>query len=107
MANLQNIWRLVTGGAREEHGDWVVLDLRGGYPTHASSPAQALLQRTDSFEALAARLEQLGRADWVGGVLVRVTQLTAGLATSHAIGRALGVELAKFGCTGRVVQAAA
>ncbi|WP_226909685.1 S49 family peptidase [Georgenia ruanii] len=74
-----------------EGPDWVVLDLHGSYPTHRTAGGvQALLQRTETFEALAARLERLGDAGWVRGVLVRVSGFTAGLATSSAIGALLG-----------------
>ena len=68
----------------------MIVDVRGSYPLHASGPAQALLQRTESFDSLASRLEHLARTDWVQGVLVRVSQLTTGLATAQAIGAALG-----------------
>ncbi|TRW47325.1 S49 family peptidase [Georgenia yuyongxinii] len=70
--------------------DWVVLDLHGGYPTHRTAPLQAMLQRTESFEALADRLDRIGKASWVRGVLVRVGGLTVGLATAHALGALLG-----------------
>ena len=69
--------------------DWVVLDLRGTYPAHRSDPMQALLQRGESLEGLTARLDKIGKASWVAGVLVRVSDLHAGLATAHAIGQAL------------------
>ncbi|UNX55092.1 S49 family peptidase [Georgenia sp. TF02-10] len=84
--------RLAVGRDGDDHAapDWVVLDLEGSYPTHRTAGPQALLQRLESFEALTARLERLGRAPWVRGVLVRATGLTAGLATAHAIGQALG-----------------
>ena len=89
MVSLSEVLRLL-GRASGEPAGWVVVDIHGGYPTHALAPVQALVQRTDSFEALLARLELLGRSAWVEGVLVRVGTVTAGLATSHAIGRALG-----------------
>lgn len=91
MANAHEFWRQLVGGRTPEGvGDWVVLDVHGSYPLHAHAPGLALLQRTESFESLAARLERLGQLDWVEGVLVRVSQLTAGFATAQAIGRALG-----------------
>ena len=89
MISLSEVLRLVGRGSTESSG-WVVVDVHGGYPTHALAPAQALLQRTESFEGLLARVERRARASWVEGVLVRVGPLTAGLATAHAIGRALG-----------------
>ncbi|GAA4288801.1 S49 family peptidase [Georgenia daeguensis] len=82
---------LARGSAGDGAPDWVVLDLHGHYPTHRSNaPVQDLLQRTESFEALTARLEKISRAAWVRGVLVRLGDLKAGLATAHAIGLALG-----------------
>lgn len=92
MVGADHGWRLFSdartpGGGL---GSWVLVDVHGTYPPFAQAPAQALLQRSESLESLVARLESLGRLSWVEGVLVRVSQLTAGLATALAIGRALG-----------------
>lgn len=81
------------GRSADEDGapDWVIVDLHGSYPTyHAHDAVLSLLQRAESFESLTERLDRLADADWVSGVLVRVSGLTAGLATAQAIGRALG-----------------
>lgn len=69
---------------------WAIVDLYGAYPTHQPNDISALLQRTESFQGLTDRLEQLSRADSISAVLVRVVGLSAGLATSAAIGRAVG-----------------
>ncbi len=95
MASLPEKLRLAVGrsaGARADAPpDWVVLDLHGSYPAHAAAGSlQALLRREESFESLTERLERLAATDWVRGVLVRVGELHAGLATAHAIGSALG-----------------
>lgn len=92
LPDLPKFLHLATGHDDVDAATWVILDLHGSYPAHhPREPLQALVQRGESFEGLTARLEQLAGADWLtGGVLVRVGGLTAGLATSHAIGRALG-----------------
>ena len=93
MARLPEVVRLALGRESPDGGgpDWVVVDLHGDYPTHRSAGTlQAVLQRTETFEGLAARLDRIGKASWVKGVLVRVTGLTAGLATAHAINALLG-----------------
>lgn len=92
MVDAVGVWRLLSGGRMPGGADgaWVLLDVHGSYPAFAHAPAQALLQRGESLESLVARAEQLGAVPWVEGVLVRVSQLTAGLATAQAIGRALG-----------------
>lgn len=65
---------------------WVVLDLHGAYPARQpSNPIQALLNRTETLEALEARAEKLRRAEWLHGVLVRFSEFTASPATAHAI----------------------
>ena len=77
-------------GAGSDAASWAILDLNGAYPTHHTNDITALLQHTESFQAFTDRLDQLGRTESISGVLVRVVELTAGLATSEAIGRALG-----------------
>lgn len=77
-------------GAGEGAAPWAIVDLQGAYPTHHAHGVPALLQRAESFPALAERLDRLARSDSVQGVLVRVIDLAAGLATTDAIGRALG-----------------
>lgn len=68
------------------HPTWVVLDLTGPYPERSpTQPIQALLSRTESLEALRARVDALGNAEWLHGVLVRVSEFTASPATAHAI----------------------
>lgn len=65
---------------------WVILDVTGPYPERQpSNPIQALLNRVETLEALAARIEKLRGADWLHGVLVRVSEFTAAPATAHAI----------------------
>lgn len=65
---------------------WVVLDISGAYPERQSSnPIQAMLNRTETIESLAARAEQLQKADWLHGVLVRFSDLSSGPATAYAI----------------------
>ncbi|AFD25086.1 S49 family peptidase [Deinococcus gobiensis] len=65
---------------------WVVLDLTGAYPERQpTQPLQALLNRTETVEALAARAEKLRRADWLHGVLVRFSEFSASPATAHAV----------------------
>ncbi|NLI17193.1 MAG: peptidase [Actinomycetales bacterium] len=92
LPDLSTLLRLVRG--REPAADtphWAIIDLHGSYPTHhAHDLLESLLERTESFQSLTERLEQLARLDDVTGVLVRVVNLTAGLATCAAIGRALG-----------------
>ena len=93
MAPFRDILRFAVGrpASREAEPDWVVLDLRGSYPTHAAgSPLTAMLQREDTFEQFTQRLERLAGADWLSGVLVRVGELKTGLVASRAIGAALG-----------------
>ncbi|GAA5532946.1 S49 family peptidase [Deinococcus aluminii] len=68
------------------HPTWVVLDVTGPYPErHPSNPIQALLNREDTLEGLEARVEKLRDADWLHGVLVRISEFTAPPATAHAI----------------------
>lgn len=68
------------------HPTWVVLELTGSYPERQpTQPLAALLSRAETVEALAARAEKLAKADWLHGVLVRVTEFTAAPATAHAI----------------------
>ncbi|MDR6219429.1 signal peptide peptidase SppA [Deinococcus soli (ex Cha et al. 2016)] len=65
---------------------WVVLDLSGPYPERQpTNPVAGLLSRTESLEALAARIEKLRGASWLHGVLVRFGEFTAAPATAHAI----------------------
>lgn len=91
MTDLPALLRAALGrGAGEDAATWAIVDLSGAYPTHHSHDVAALLQRGESFQGLTERLDQLGRTDSITGVLVRVVELTAGLATSEAIGRALG-----------------
>lgn len=68
------------------HPTWVVVDLTGPYPERApTQPLQALMNRTESLEALQKRAEALAKAGWLHGVLVRISEFTAGPATAHAI----------------------
>lgn len=93
MAHLREKFRLAFGHpvSTRDDPDWVVLDLRGSYPTHAPGGAlAAMLQRDETFEQLTDRLDRLAGARWLTGVLVRVGELTVGLATARAIGAALG-----------------
>ena len=65
---------------------WVVLDVTGTYPERQPTrPLAALLNRADTVEALAARAEKLAEADWLHGVLVRVSEFAVAPATAHAI----------------------
>ncbi len=74
---------------------WMVLELTGNYPERQpSNPIQALLNRTDTLEALEARVEKLKRAPWLHGVLVKISEFGAAPATAHAI-RGLLAELGK------------
>jgi len=107
MAPLTEKLRLTLARRTDDDGapDWVVVDLHGSYPTYRrSAPVQELLQRTESLEALTARLERLAKADWIRGVLVRVGDLKVGLATAHAIGLALGRLARKKRVVGYVPQ---
>ncbi len=91
LTDLPSLLRATLGrGAAEDAASWAILDLQGAYPTHHAHDVSALLQRSESFQVLTERLEQLARDESVTGVLVRVIELTAGLATSEAIARALG-----------------
>lgn len=91
VTDLSSLLRTRLGkGAVDGSATWVILDLHGAYPTHHPHDFTALLQRSESFQALSARLEQLARADSISGVLVRVVDLSAGPATCKTIGRALG-----------------
>jgi protease-4 len=70
---------------------WVVLDLHGAYPERQpSNPIQALLNRAETLESLEARVEKLRGADWLHGVLVRVSEFSASPTTAHAIRGILG-----------------
>ena len=65
---------------------WVILDLSGPYPERQpGSPLAALLNRTESVEALAARVQKLRGASWLHGVLVRFGEFTASPASAHAV----------------------
>lgn len=65
---------------------WVVLDVTGDYPERQpTQPLAALLNKAETVEALAARAAKLAEADWLHGVLVRVSEFTAAPATAHAI----------------------
>lgn len=93
MAPFRDILRFAVGrpASTGADPDWVVLDLRGSYPTHAGgSPLTAMLQREETFEQFTERLERLAEATWLSGVLVRVGELKAGLVTARALGAALG-----------------
>ena len=92
LPDLPKLLRLALGKAPEEDvPSWAIVDLHGSYPTHHSHDLlESLLERSESFQSLTERLDQLAGMDTVTGVLVRVVNLTAGLATSEAIGRALG-----------------
>ncbi|WP_135227994.1 signal peptide peptidase SppA [Deinococcus fonticola] len=68
------------------HPTWVVLDITGPYPELSpTQPLQALLNRTESVEALQKRAEALADAGWLHGVLVRISEFTASPTTAHAI----------------------
>lgn len=93
MVRLPEMSRLAVGrrSVKGTGPDWVVLDLHASYPAYrATSPVQAVLQREEGLESLTARLDKLADARWLTGVLVRVGELTVGLATARAIGRARG-----------------
>ena len=65
---------------------WVVLDVTGDYPERQpTQPLATLLNKAETVEALAARAAKLAEADWLHGVLVRVSEFTAAPATAHAI----------------------
>ena len=67
---------------------WVVLDLSGPYPERQpTNPVAGLLSRTESLEALAARVEKLRGAAWLHGVLVRFGEFTAAPATARGVCR--------------------
>ena len=73
------------------HPTWVVLDMHGPYPARQpASPLAALLNRTETLEALEARIEKLGDAEWLHGVLVRFGDFTAAPAAAHAVRGMLG-----------------
>ncbi|ACO46221.1 signal peptide peptidase SppA [Deinococcus deserti] len=68
------------------HPTWVILDVTGPYPERQpGSPLQALLNRTETLEALSAKVEKLRHAEWLHGVLVRVSGFTGSPATAHAV----------------------
>lgn len=68
------------------HPTWVVLEIGGAYPERQpTQPLQALLNRTETVEALAARAKVLAGADWLHGVVVRFSEFAATPATAHAI----------------------
>ncbi|EYB67188.1 peptidase S49 [Deinococcus phoenicis] len=74
---------------------WVILDVTGPYPERQpGNPLQALLNREDTLEALEARIEKLRGADWLHGVLVRISEFTASPAAAHAV-RQMLARLAK------------
>jgi protease IV len=65
---------------------WVVLDIAGDYPAlNPGNPLAALLSRQETLEALNAKLERLGNADWLHGVLLRFGSYSAGLSTSRSL----------------------
>lgn len=91
VTELPSLLRATLGrGSGSDASSWAILDLSGTYPTYHANDLSTLLQRTESFQAFTDRLDQLGKTESINGVLVRVVELTAGLATSAAIGRALG-----------------
>ena len=91
VTDLPSLLRATLGrGSGPDASSWAILDLSGRYPTYHANDLSTLLRRTESFQAFADRLDQLGKTESISGVLVRVVELTAGLATSAAIGRALG-----------------
>ncbi|MFC4425665.1 signal peptide peptidase SppA [Deinococcus navajonensis] len=70
---------------------WVILDVTGAYPERQpGSPLQALLQRAETLEALSAKVDRLRHADWLHGVLVRISEFSASPATAHAVRGILG-----------------
>lgn len=92
LTDLPALLRVALGrGAGDEAASWAIVDLQGGYPgPQAHDAVESLLQRSESLRSLTERLDQLARTESLTGVLVRVVGLTAGLATSAAIGQALG-----------------
>src|SRR5690625_2735390 len=106
MVHIRDIVRLAVGrdGSPGRQPDWMVLDLHGSYPTHASGGALSMLRREESFEQFTGRLERLAQLPWLTGVLVRVGDLKAGLATSRALGTALGRLAKKVRVVGYVPQ---
>src|SRR5690625_6436311 len=92
MVHVREKFRLAVGrpAPKDRHPDWVVLDLHGSYPTHASGGTLGMLRREEAFEQFTARLERLAQACWLTGALVRVGEGKAGLATARALGAALG-----------------
>ena len=106
MVHIRDIVRLAVGrdGSPGRQPDWMVLDLHGSYPTHASGGALSMLRREESFEQFTGRLERLAQLPWLTGVLVRVGDLKAGLATSRALGAALGRLAKKVRVVGYVPQ---
>lgn len=108
MATLRDKARTALGRSTEDPSgqtDWLVLDLHGSYPTHASGGAlMAALQRDETFEAFTERLERIAELRWLRGVLVRVGELSVGLATARALGAALGRLAARVRVVGYVPQ---
>ena len=94
LPDLSRLLRLAMGRDPQHEGDpatWAIIDLHGAYPTrHGLAAVQSVVGRTESIESLGERLDKLAEMDTVKAVLVRVVGLTAGLATSEAIGRLLG-----------------
>jgi len=82
MATLRDKARTALGRSTEDPSgqtDWLVLDLHGSYPTHASGGAlMAALQRDETFEAFTERLERIAELRWLRGVLVRVGSCRGG-----------------------------
>lgn len=91
VTDLPSLVRTALGrGPDEDTASWAIVDLQGAYPAHHPRDLTALLQRSESLAALTERLELIARTPSVSAVLVRVIDLTAGLATCDAIGRLLG-----------------
>lgn len=92
LTDLPALLRVALGRAPgDDAASWAIVDVQGGYPgPQAHDVVESLVQRSESLRSLTERLEQLARTDSLSGVLVRVVGLTAGLATSTAIGQALG-----------------
>ncbi|SDB79758.1 signal peptide peptidase A. Serine peptidase. MEROPS family S49 [Raineyella antarctica] len=89
--DLSTLLRTAVGrDAEQDAATWAIVDLHGGYPAHQGLALPSVLGRPESLESLVERLDQLAGMDSVRGVLVRVVNLTAGLATCEAISRALG-----------------
>ncbi|ADV67202.1 S49 family peptidase [Deinococcus maricopensis] len=69
---------------------WVVVDVAGEYKLRGSGhPVQQLLSREDTLAAFEAKLEKLGNAPWLHGVLLRFGELTCGLVRARALARAI------------------